>query len=274
MLNIFNTPEIEHALTTDGYIVLPFLSPEELENFSNTYSSLHPQGENITTCSVLSPDVSYKMRISEMVKSAYQPKLEKLFTNFKPLFFGTLITKGFGKDPIIFECHQDPTHVDEENYRSYNVWVPIIDVNEHNGAMWVWPGSHNFFNNIRNSNPSPHYFFEDVKELVWDKMKLISMKAGEAIIYDHKLVHGSKHNFSDMTRPAFASSVFPNQTDAIFYYYDTGIPNNHKLEKFILNESTFFEKDSKGLPLHAQSIGSIDYELKSIPREEFITRFN
>ena len=39
-------------------------------------------------------------------------------------------------------AHQDLTYLYQEPHKLTGWWIPLIDVDEENGCMWVIPGSH------------------------------------------------------------------------------------------------------------------------------------
>jgi ectoine hydroxylase-related dioxygenase (phytanoyl-CoA dioxygenase family) len=48
--------------------------------------------------------------------------------------------------------------------------------------------------------------------------KALSMKAGDAIIYDHKLFHGSPANLKSTSRLAINLAMIPQETQSLHYH--------------------------------------------------------
>jgi ectoine hydroxylase-related dioxygenase (phytanoyl-CoA dioxygenase family) len=55
----------------------------------------------------------------------------------------------------VVPVHQDWSFVDDEGeYCSTTCWIPLMDVNEENGALGIVTGSNNYYDVIR-ASPSP-----------------------------------------------------------------------------------------------------------------------
>jgi ectoine hydroxylase-related dioxygenase (phytanoyl-CoA dioxygenase family) len=98
----------------------------------------------------------------------------------------------------VVPVHQDWSFVDDEGeYCSTTCWIPLMDVNEENGALGIVTGSNNYYDVIR-ASPSPqtphaladHYF------TTFPYIKMVNMKAGEAIVFNNKTFHASPPNNS------------------------------------------------------------------------------
>ena len=77
--------------------------------------------------------------------------------------------------------HQDWTIVDEGKYYALNVWVPLTDINEKNGALMVLPGSH--FRSIQTLRaPTLPFFFSGNENILKEHLVPLYVKAGEAVI--------------------------------------------------------------------------------------------
>lgn len=112
--------------------------------------------------------------------------------------------------------HIDWSLVDEEKSRSFNIWISLVDLNSKNGAIEVLPGSHHLPATYRGPNIAERTI--DLQDFFWETMTELHLKAGEALIYDHKLIHGSKDNLPDEVRPATACTVCTTDADFRLYY--------------------------------------------------------
>jgi hypothetical protein len=106
--------------------------------------------------------------------------------------------------------------VDEKQFNSYNIWLPLVDVNEENGTLLILPNSHTMLNNIRGLNiPSS---FEKVMEEVWQYLVPLNMKAGEALVYDHRLLHASGINKTNTPRLVIVYGLIPSAATMRYYF--------------------------------------------------------
>ena len=85
------------------------------------------------------------------------------------------------------------------------------------GALWVLPGSHNIKRRIRGAG----YLFPDYSTHFTELEKKsisVKLKAGEAIVFYHSVIHGSPPNQAANDRKAVCFSVIPMEAPLCIYY--------------------------------------------------------
>lgn len=255
---------LEEKLWNEGYVVVPFFNENEIDDLIAFYKSISPDYEGKIYASSHSSNIENKRRINEKIKSAYRNKVEELFVN--PLIMGgTYVVKPSGTG--VSHPHLDWNLVKEGPYRSCNVWVPLIDLTEKNGVIEVLPGSHKLFPTYRGPNISDRT--NDLQQFFWDTMTQLYLKAGEALIYDHRLIHGSRDNLSEVMRPATACAVTNQEAELRLYYLDG---ETNKIEAFTVDNNEYlltnvrFEKPDSMM----KSVGFIeDYTLDQMTIDDF-----
>jgi len=100
--------------------------------------------------------------------------------------------------------------------------------------------------------------------LVWENMKPLYLKAGEALIYDHALLHASKANNSDENRMAVASGVMPSDAQMYFYWN-----NNGTIEQYESNTDFFMTQNIFEGPTGLKKVAELEYDFPVIEEEEF-----
>jgi len=221
---------LQQELKNNGFVILPFLNAQELQQLNDFYAGVHGNEEpplfiediHMTTwCS----DAGYKQSISDNLTTIFAQASNRFFQNYRRLN-NVFIVKRSGRQTS-FKVHQDWNIVDENLYESVNVWVPLHDVSEDSGALWVLKGSHNIQRKVRGAG----YLFPDYgPHLAELEKKAISvnLKAGEAIVFYHSVIHGSPPNLSGALRRAACFSVIPKQAPLCIYFQPTA---NHALEQ-------------------------------------------
>ena len=149
----------------------------------------------------------------------YSPIFDELVHNSRILdvienFIGSnILVAGsvlFLKEPEnkgFISWHQDGLYQGWKPYNSITAWLAITDVNEENGCMRMWPGSHkdNFKEHKDTFNEdnllTRGQTIENV--LVKDTIPII-LKPGQLSIHHPKTVHGSGPNLSKSRRIGFA----------------------------------------------------------------------
>ena len=145
--------------------------------------------------------------ILEGFQTILQEKLKTLAPGFS-LVTAQFVTKKAHSQNGRLELHQDSSLVDHSKDFGINVWVPLCDVNNDNGCLRVAARSHRF--QLIGCLPplyQPHGDFE--RDLVAPCVTSLLMKAGEACVFDTRLLHASEENHSDADRVAAFFSMIP-----------------------------------------------------------------
>lgn len=217
MNQILANKQLDEQLLTHGYVVVPFLDETRVKalfDFFYTHHAKEIPGFYATAHSV---DIPFRKKMNEQIKAVFEEPINTFFNNCKPLGGSYVVKSKSQKERL--HPHQDWNIVDESKFRSFNIWVPLVDLNEENGAIRVVPGSHLWVNNFRGPN-IPDYFGNQ-NETIWQNMQTLNMKAGEALIYDHRLFHASYANKTDDLRIATVFGIIPDEAQ-MFYYYGNG----------------------------------------------------
>jgi len=211
---ILQDDKLDRLLSEEGYVVVPFLSPEKVAELSAFFHANHPDGVTGFYATAHATDIAFRNRMNSEIKAAFASPIASYFDGCTPLG-GSFIVKS-NIDSHRLHPHQDWNIVDEDNYRSFNIWVPLVDLNAQNGAIRILPRSHRWIKNFRGPNIPEQ--FDGVREDIWKQMTPLHMKAGEALIYDHRLFHASDPNVTDQLRLTAVFGIKPEKA-AMFYYY-------------------------------------------------------
>ena len=256
-VSVFNDEKLQQQFEKDGYIVVPFLSTEEVARLKNLYEEVSPQIPASFHSTSFNNDDALKQKINNEVEKIYSSKAEALFHDIKKLgsSFLTKPTGITGTMPV----HQDWTVVDEEKFYSVTAWVPLQDVNENNGAIKVLPGSHRFSKTLRSPNIPNE--FDGLSEAISKQMKSVNMKAGEAFVFNHALLHASWLNQSASPRVAVTYGLIPREAKLYLYLKN----ENGKLEKYSMPDDMFSKYTNIGAPpACGEKIDEFDYEIKPV----------
>lgn len=168
---------------------------------------------------------------------------EILPTIFNDAYFDTNTTGAFQIKPPskISELnpHQDAPVIDETKYNGLFVWIPLCDITEKNGAVYVLPGSHLWGNHQRSLNVA--WIFEEYAKLLWKHMQPVYMQKGDVLCWDSALIHASSPNLSDEMRIAVTSTILPKGYKMVEYFKDKDTPDD-SVEKYEV-ERSFWETE-------------------------------
>ncbi|MFZ4432505.1 MAG: phytanoyl-CoA dioxygenase family protein [Microthrixaceae bacterium] len=134
-------------------------------------------------------------------------------------YLTTFITKWPGPNSA-FPPHQDPSLLDERRFRGVTVWIPLADTDERNGGLHLVPGSHRFSRQLRVSDVDRFPFAGLDREMV-EHGRLASVRAGDALVFDNRVVHYSLPNTTDEPRVVLSFGVRPREAACIILR-DTG----------------------------------------------------
>lgn len=259
MQKILSDNTLDQQLLEEGFVVIPFLNDEELTAMVNFFYENHPSINDGMYATAHVPDVSFRMKMNDYIKKTFARAIGETFVNCNPLG-GSFIAKGKGSRGTLHP-HQDWNLVDEDQYRSFNIWIPLVDLNEQNGAIKVLPKSHAWLKTYRSLNIPSAY--AEVNDLLWDKMQTLYMKKGEALIYDHRLLHASGENYTDELRLAAVYGIIPE--GAQMYYYHKADENT--VEVFESSPDFFLYENTFEGPKNLRSVNKFDHTFGHNPEK-------
>jgi len=117
------------------------------------------------------------------------------------LFLKEPESKGF------ISWHQDGIYQGWKPYNSITAWLAITDVNEENGCMWMWIGSHK--ENLKDHKDTfdEHNLLtrgQTIENVPMHETVPILLKPGQLSLHHPMTVHGSGPNLSKNKRIGFA----------------------------------------------------------------------
>jgi hypothetical protein len=218
--NVFKNKAFAYELQELGVVKIPFLSDTELSELNQFYNNEHPTGQPPTMydgihMTTWHKNLDYKLHIKSQLKKIIDPACERVFVNYRAIS-QQFIVKLQGNETT-FPIHQDWAIVDENKYFSLNLWIPLQDVDEKNGSMYIVRGSHKINKKIRGAGilfPNYHQYLDFLKP----QMIQFDVKAGEALIFYHSTIHGSPYNQCENARKVVQVSVLPKEAPIQIYF--------------------------------------------------------
>lgn len=258
-LKFLKTSETDQ-LESKGYVVFDLLNEtliNELKAIFQEYHDVEPEGFYATTHI---DNKAKRKEISDKVQLLVSDKIVEKFANIQ-LLGGAFISKAPGEKGIL-PLHQDWNLVDETKARSYNLWIPLVDVNEENGAMRILPNSHSKQTTFRGPNVAPVLY--QISSEVDSHMFSLNMKRGQGVMYDHALWHSSPQNKSDELRLAYVMGVVPTNVDLKYYHQ-----NGDFVEEYDSHPNFFFENDRDSGPNGLLLQRTFEHPNKQLSQDEF-----
>lgn len=274
MKKVFKDKQMQETFEKEGFIVVDFYTSEQIEEVKNLYHSLLPKDGKNFFSSVLSQDKEYRKAVDLELKRIGHCRFEELLTDYQ-IVNGSLFVKSPGEENYI-HTHQDMTLVDESEFNAISIWATTVDLTDENGVMYFLPGSHRFFPTFR--APTIPMFFDPIKEAIKDYMIPYYLKAGQAVIFDHSIIHFSTPNISKNVR--IVSNIYFTQKNAKFvicYYDKNNADFKGKVEIFKQEDSFMADYEQFGnvsdRPKIGESLGLKDYNFPQLTIEQLENQF-
>lgn len=265
----------------NGFVLLPALSKDEIDELISFYSNTGIKDEKGYGFHV-GMDNENKEMVKNMVTTLTRIALPKVqpYLHDTQLFTASYVVKEPNKTGVV-PPHQDWAFVeDETQHCSVTCWIPLQDVNIDNGCMGVIIGSNSFFDSVRPS-PSPQVGtpLKNHMFTIFPYLKLIEMKAGEALIFDNRTIHASPPNITAEARLAIGLGFTQREAEIRHYFLkpgtkDTLLKYNIDADFFLKYDNTTLSKMyDKGQTI--QGYGNpeeIPYSWEDLSEGEFVKR--
>ncbi len=264
---VLRNDRLDQQLRDRGYAIFDFLAAEEVDHVQKEFDRLHdfeiPNTELFG--SHRRHDPVYQMAVKQLLLETIQPKLETFLNGcriIEPVF--NVKMPGVG----VFDFHQDWSLVDIVEDSCYTVWIPMLDVNRHNGTISVLEGSHLYRRSFRSCMVPPIYDYQDeeLRNLIEENRTIFDMKKGQAIIFDGNIIHSTEANRSDDMRCAMIFGVARKTSPLLFHYLDK---ENNRVEEYEIDSEFFYVYDYQSRPSqHARFRQSYPYDQKPVNADE------
>lgn len=254
----FISEELRQNINNLGYSIIPLLNKEEVENFRKLYQEIASvEKSKDAKLFVSSRDCSFDESIilSDKIRDVIAPKLEEIASNID-IYGGAFIVKpqDFLNE---FSLHQDFTLAEREKNQMLAIWIALQDTTEENGAFFLIEKSHLLPQNYISASYNNFKILR--KEIDSEFIKTMNLKAGQAIIFNENMFHGSFSNKS--TNPRIAITARISDKGAPFVYYqkiDVSTAGIYHIQPFDLIK--YFKEFHSGIiPNHLPLIRTVPY---------------
>lgn len=257
---ILKDRELDEKLLQEGFVVIPFLNHSEISALIEFFHASHNTDQKGLYASAHVPDPEFRRRVREGMRPHFERAISENLADVNPLG-GSYIIKAPGEEGTLYP-HQDWNIVDEKQFRSFNIWVPLVDTTAENGAVGVISASHNKWETYRGANID--CAFRNIYDEIWDKLELLEMRAGAALIYDHRLIHASRANTSDALRVAAVFGFIPQAAEMKYYYRE----EDH-IAEYDCNPEFYIEENPGQGPGSLKKLRDIAYDFPEIDASSF-----
>ena len=254
MRQVFKADTHERSFRRDGYVVVDLFTDGAIAELWAFYSEAFASKREVVPyardlpyyISIFDADGDHKREADARISRQVEPGLGDLLVDYE-VFYSNYMIKFPGDGQI--EAHQDFNFVDESRHTAFNLWCPLVDTDLGNGGLCVIPGSHNVFRTQRGPNiPKALTQYNDRLKRYARWLPLVK---GQAVIFDHKLIHYSPPNSTGQARVAVQSVLKPREAEAIHCVFDppTGRVKAYRIDKSFILESNLWDARLDDRPL-------------------------
>ncbi len=209
---VFRDEKLGRLFRRDGYVLVKALDAAAVARIEEFYRANIGQEFTGFHASLALRSAEQKAKVYKFLAGIFDEYLSAYFADYRALV-GTFVSKksdpGSGLNP-----HRDWWMVNEAEYTSLNLWAPLCDTNEDNGALGLFKGSHRLKLNMLGTNLVSNL---SVTAQCLKHLTFFHMKAGEVLMYSTQAIHASRPNTSGRTRAAASIVVIPSEARAVHY---------------------------------------------------------
>ena len=261
---VFKNPELEREMNENGYLVIRnFLNPDEVQFLYDLYKKNSNDSEVGCWNSLYHLPVGKGKEISQTAVHVLEKKMQEICMDavFPVAFYIT-------KNPNcghVSHVHRDDTMFKEEEDQYRQCWIPLVDINKENGALFVVPKSHKLFTSERPMFGPWGYEF--LRERLSYEFEFLYVNAGDLIVYFDKTLHGSFLNTTTEARPALQGAILHKDSKPCFTRYEE---QTGEMEYYEVTNDFFYNKEyeSKDLQSKYKLVDKRPYILKKITEKE------
>lgn len=233
---------LKDKLHQNGFAILELLNQKQLKALTELYEQTHQlkaeQGGMFY--GMYSLDLDYRKKVHEQIAEILQPVLEKHFKSYKNIINFFIVKLPGPKSEL--NIHQDMTSLDETRFSPLSIWIPLQDVNEENGALCIVPKSHFMFSPYRSISFDTPY--GNISSAIAPYLRPVNLKAGEALMFDPRILHHSLPNMGNKPRVAIVAGIFPQDAEIITCFKEPEAESTIELllqpDDFMFTNDNFF----------------------------------
>lgn len=210
------------GLARDGFTTSPLLDPATLDALRAAVLPLVPATDQVHFSPHRDDTLAHRTAVDRAVRGLLGPVLERFLPGQRALMAG-LFVKHPGPDGHL-PLHQDWTYVDEGVAASGTVWIPLDDCDRTNGGLHAVRGSHRLARTHRGSPTYTQAAVHVIERLEAELLTPLDVPAGHAVVFDHRVLHGSFANRTDRPRVAVVVGFAPVDAEIVHIWREPGGP--------------------------------------------------
>ena len=262
----FKSSEAKTHFCKYGYIIIPNAIQEDvLLSIKKLSDFFENDVRDKFLYSTMACNVEDNLKIHHQVLELLTPFLSSVLDNYKTFSSTFLIKPAKGEE---MDLHQDWSFTNEQEYQAMTLWLPLHDVSEKNGSVFILPQSHLYYRNKRSDSlPTARIKRSNFNHHI----VTIQLKKGDVLFFNPAVFHGSHANSSNEHRRIITMTILPQ--DAPFIYYNK--LSERYVEALLLEPDAFLKQmkifNENGGGIKGKRIGKIKYK-HFVPTQKSVLR--
>ena len=219
MNQVFRDEARQASFERQGFTIARLMSEAQaadlLEDLEEIRKRAVPSHQGDIDQSFCTPDAEYRRRADAVVADAIRDPLLALTVDYRLSGCGVMIKK---PRTGAMDIHRDRTILADLDLAPLAIWCPLVDIDDRKGNLALLPGSHKLPNV---ETPGVKRFYADYGAAL--KVLCVSqpLLAGEAVLFDYRILHWSRPNRFDSARPVVRATALPAGCRQVFFRLDT-----------------------------------------------------
>lgn len=217
---VLHDEEAERALSEEGFAVVPFLDATKVAAVADAAGNLGPAPDDPRGglfFGVHSRSQAYKEAVRDAIVGIVGVGVDRTFVDYR-VYLAMFITKWPGRQGAL-QPHQDTTTVDETRFRGINLWCPVggagVERGVDDGSLRLVPGTHLLRESIRYAGQPNDQVAHLTSSALTPHSTSPRLRPGEAIVFDHRIVHFSPPNYTTDPRLVVSLGLCPSEADTL-----------------------------------------------------------
>jgi ectoine hydroxylase-related dioxygenase (phytanoyl-CoA dioxygenase family) len=219
----FRDAEVQAEFERNGFVVRRILDDEEvaearvrLDAAAAGRSFERNDCEDTYYSSMFEREPVFQSRLRDAMARIFYPKLDAELSDSR-YFETSLLYKPPNSRAL--NVHQHVPITEQPFATSVFCWCALEDADENSGTLLLVPGSHHLLRFIRTLQ-TDEYFLDYRDEVTRRHAIPVPLKAGEAILFENSLLHGSVPNLTERPRRAVLTIVMHEGAQHVLYQHD------------------------------------------------------
>lgn len=247
-----------------GYTIRPLLDAHDVQALAQLVTTLCPPAPKDYYVTAFTDDVSIRRKVHEGVVALVREKVQRLLPGYD-ILLSQFVTKRARSVNGRLGLHQDYSFGDHDTHQIINLWIPLSDVDTRNACLRVLAGSQHL-GHIAAIPPNPSPYDRYRAELENEFMVEKPMAAGDAFIFDPRLLHSTGENVTDQDRIALFLNLVPQGTTPLIHIWDPTVP--HRLGVYAVTSDALTRIVPNEFMEHPQENGATFLSYRDCPIAE------